>query len=87
MNTVAKRAMNNTERAQAAELKKNGFLIFWEGTERTACYWATHPKLIGQYALGEGQHEATKQAIDDLLNGKLHRHTSLNEEDLTSEPA
>lgn len=50
--TTAKRAMNNNERQNAAELKKLGFTFFWQqyGTGG-GDYYAKHEKLPAQYCI------------------------------------
>lgn len=60
---MSARAMNNTEKANAAILKREGFHVFWfESGPHSSGYYATHPKLICQYHLGT----TADQAVNDL---------------------
>jgi hypothetical protein len=74
------RGMNNAERQSAALLKSKGFNIIWQDScnPRTGGqWWALHPKLICQYDLG-----SANEAVQDLENAILHRHTDLEQLDL-----
>lgn len=60
--------MNNKEKAAAAILRANGFLIFWQYSgEHRGDYWATHPKLICQYHLENSFDEAMSHLADKVL--------------------
>ena len=57
---MAIRAMNNTERHNAAILKAKGFTIFWEysNREQSGEYWALHHEIKMQYCLRNSAAEA-----------------------------
>lgn len=56
---MALRAMNNSEKAAAKILKESGFHVFWQDSgPRRGMFWATHPKLIGQYCIVTKSSEA-----------------------------
>lgn len=61
---MSHRGMNNTEKAAAAMLKKEGFHVFYQeshnGTKGN--WYATHEKLIGQYHIPTG----IDQALENL---------------------
>ena len=63
---MAKRAMNNQERANAKTLKEKGFDVFWFDSHNPFSqangYWATHPKLICMYDINT----AFSMALEDL---------------------
>lgn len=64
------RAMNNTEKQNAAILKKRGFNIITTETKYKLTFWAIHVKLICQYCILT----SADQAIKDL---DLHEATTL----------
>ena len=59
---MAIRAMNNTEKANAAILKNLGFTVFYQYSGIKGDYWATHPKLVYQYHL----RTSAINAVNDL---------------------
>ena len=46
-----KRAMNNTEKANAKILRQKGFEIIHTETQHKLTFWAVHLKLISQYCI------------------------------------
>ncbi|AXH73877.1 MAG: hypothetical protein [Bacteriophage sp.] len=79
---IPKRAMNNSERQTAAELKKLGFLTIWqqEGPLHGA-YYASHSKLTMIYDINTKSAEAVehlKEVTDSNQNNNIKENHENN---------
>jgi hypothetical protein len=76
---MAKRAMNNIEKANAKLLKDKGFNVFWfDGGPSSSGFYAYHVKLVSQYCLNT----ATNYALRDIE--ALAKATSPNTETIVT---
>lgn len=72
---MSARAMNNTEKANAAILKKKGFHVFWfDSGPHSSGYYATHPSLIYQYHIGT----TADQAVNHLKEKQSSPHITID---------